>query len=285
LSETSFFERISGKRWPELRPEFPSFASDSFKVRPMHSGAETAIRQHGVMPDRGSTPCENPDARFGNLAAVRERPEAGVLAQDREDQHLVEQACNGDRAAVARLITRLLPSVRSVMRNRLRGAAGTADLAALVDDGLQELFLRLFADEGRILRRWSPGAGLPLQRYVALVADRLAVSLIRTWRRGLDHGQLHEIAETLATTDPSPEQWLQSRQALALLFDALTARLSPLGRRLFELLFVEEQDTESICDATGISADSVYAWRSRLRRRALELIELVDQEYDPRENR
>jgi RNA polymerase sigma-70 factor (ECF subfamily) len=216
------------------------------------------------------------------LAPVPADPEATPSARDREDLLVVERACAGDAAHVERLVARLLPVVRSVMRNRLRGAA---DPGSMVEDGTQELFLRLFADRGRVLRRWSPAAGLPLERYVALVADRLAVSLVRAWARGRDHATLEEVANTLTAGDPPPDQWLHSRQALGLLFDALAARLSPLGRRLFELLFVEERSTESICEATGISADSVYAWRSRLRRRALELVALVESHRGPEERR
>lgn len=232
------------------------------------------------MSERGRPSNERSAAEGVSLASVPGVSAAGIAALDRDDVQAVERACAGDAAQVARLVARLLPVVRAVMRNRLRGAAGTSDPAALVDDGVQELFLRLFADRGRILRRWSPGAGLPLDRYVALVADRLAVSLVRAWRRGLEHRPIDDLVETLPATEAPPEQWLHSRQALALLFEALTARLSPLGRRLFELLFVEERSTESICEDTGISADSVYAWRSRLRRRALELMSLVDPAPD-----
>ncbi len=232
------------------------------------------------MTERGRPSGERVAADGAALAPVHGVSGAGVAALDREDLETIERACAGDPARVAQLVARLLPVVRAVMRNRLRGAAGTSDPSALVEDGIQELFLRLFADRGCVLRRWSPAAGLPLERYVALVADRLAVSLVRAWRRGLEHRPIEEVSDTLSAVEPPPEQWLQSRQALTLLFEALTARLSPLGRRLFELLFVEERSTESICEDTGISADSVYAWRSRLRRRALELTSLVDPAHE-----
>jgi RNA polymerase sigma-70 factor, ECF subfamily len=59
---------------------------------------------------------------------------------------------------------------------------------------------------------------------------------------------------------------------LRLLLDRLREKLSPLGQRLFELLFVQEMSPEETMAATGLSADAVYAWRSRLRRLARKLL-------------
>ena len=46
--------------------------------------------------------------------------------------------------------------------------------------------------------------------------------------------------------------------------------LSPQGWHLFELLYMQEMEVSEVCAATGLSADAVYAWRSRLRRTARE---------------
>jgi RNA polymerase sigma factor (sigma-70 family) len=228
------------------------------------------------MSDQGRHPTDGLGSAPAVVVAITEVSERSIVERDREDERLLAEACAGERRAVATLVARLLPVVRVAMRRRLGSGISASECAALVDDGAQELFLRLFAHQGRVLRRWSPSAGLSLDRYVALVADRLAVSLARRWKQGRETRTLEDLADSLPSNSPSPEHWLQSRQALAFLFDAFQERLSPLGRRLFELLFVEEQSTASICSATGISEDSVYAWRSRLRRRALELIAFVE---------
>ena len=64
--------------------------------------------------------------------------------------------------------------------------------------------------------------------------------------------------------------------------DRLRETLSPLGMHLFELLYVQDQTVEEVCGATSLSADAVYAWRSRLRRTARTLYrELVSETPAP----
>jgi RNA polymerase sigma-70 factor (ECF subfamily) len=47
------------------------------------------------------------------------------------------------------------------------------------------------------------------------------------------------------------------------LHERLRETLTPLGMHLFNLLFVEERSVEEVCTTTTLSADAVYAWRSR----------------------
>ena len=41
--------------------------------------------------------------------------------------------------------------------------------------------------------------------------------------------------------------------------------LTPQGCELFRRLYVEEQSVSRVCSALSLSADAVYAWRSRMR--------------------
>ena len=66
------------------------------------------------------------------------------------------------------------------------------------------------------------------------------------------------------------------------LYERLRETLTPLGLRLFELLYVEERSVEEVCAATTLSADAVYAWRSRLRRTAQGLGRSSCQKAPPR---
>lgn len=201
---------------------------------------------------------------------------AGQVDQADQAEHArIALACAGNAGAIARLIRELLPTVRAVLRARLAGVAGV-DAAQSVDDLGQEVFLRLFADEGRLLRRWQPGRGLPLARFVALIADRYAISELRVHRATDRACEIGTVADSLQAEEVSPEAWMHSHQALRLLFDAMNARLSPLGQRLFRLLFLDELSIEEICLSTGMGADAVYAWRSRLRRQAAQLFEWIE---------
>jgi RNA polymerase sigma-70 factor (ECF subfamily) len=73
------------------------------------------------------------------------------------------------------------------------------------------------------------------------------------------------------TEGPGPEEIAASREHLALLLDLLYDELSPLGWRMFELLFVQDLPQAEVEAVSGLSPDAVYAWRSRLRQMARKL--------------
>jgi RNA polymerase sigma-70 factor (ECF subfamily) len=70
---------------------------------------------------------------------------------------------------------------------------------------------------------------------------------------------------------------------LSLLLDRMRENLTPLGYRLFELLFEQEMSVPETMEASGLSADAVYAWRSRLRRVAQQLLVELSGKPPPRE--
>ena len=59
---------------------------------------------------------------------------------------------------------------------------------------------------------------------------------------------------------PAPEDWRTFRS------DRLRETLSPLGFHMFRLLYVEDRSVEETATTVKMSAEAVYAWRSRLRK-------------------
>ena len=194
---------------------------------------------------------------------------------DEADAAELRLAIEGDAEATRRLIKTLLPAVRGCVRARLQSVQRGDDIGRAVEDLCQEVFLQIFAQDAAVLRRWMPDKGLSLSGFVALVADRLTISELRR-RRPTDGARAWE-DELGACADPcrSPEDWLHSQQCLSLLRAALLERLSPLGQRMFELLFVQELAVDEIAQRLDMGADAVYAWRSRLRKRATEILTLA----------
>ena len=97
----------------------------------------------------------------------------------------IEPALNGDHRAAARLVAALEPIIHrrvtgALVRDKARWGRS---VAGDVEDLTQEVLLALFADDGRILKAWSPERGLPLERFVGLVARRHALSMLRSRRR------------------------------------------------------------------------------------------------------
>ena len=190
---------------------------------------------------------------------------------------LVRSALAGDPTALNRLVAVLTPVVQARVARTLLAhrflLAGGRDLRQEVEDLSQDVFLKLFSRDAHVLRSWQAELGLSLENFVGMVAEREVWSFLRSGRRNPRKEDpsipLEELkAEVL---EPGPEKVATIREHLGLLLDRLREELSPLGWWLFELLFVQELSVNEVRDASGLSADAVYAWRSRLRSLARKL--------------
>lgn len=192
---------------------------------------------------------------------------------DHEDSaDLVKRALAGDKTALNRLVARLTPVIQARVARTLWRLGSGRDVRQEVEDLSQEVFLSLFARDGHILRSWQPERGLSLENFVGLVAERKVVSVVRgkqnPWKE--DPTEMEEL--DAPAPDLGPEEVTASRELLSLLLERLREELSPLGYQIFVLLFVRELSVAETMAATGLSADAVYAWRSRLRKLSRELL-------------
>ena len=132
----------------------------------------------------------------------------------------------------------------------------------------------MFDESGKVLRTWDPKRGLSLKNFAGLVTERHVTSALRSgkrnpWREdptGVD--ELDRVAN-----EAGPEVRTTSRDLLERLLSRLREELSPLGWHLFDLLFVQQLTVPETVERAEMSLDAVYAWRSRLRRRARALHE------------
>ena len=197
------------------------------------------------------------------------------------------QALAGDAGAVRRLVDRLTPVIqarvaRTLLLRRSGGPAGR-DVRQEIEDFSQEIFLLLFSDGGRLLRSWQPERGLSLANFVGLVAERQTVSILRNGKRSPwkeDPTLLEELDGE--AEHRHPEETAATREALRLLLEHLREELSPLGRHLFHLLFLRELSLPEVTAKTGLSADAVYAWRSRLRKLARRFLDRLSERGGPK---
>lgn len=187
-------------------------------------------------------------------------------------------ALGGDAGELSRLVSWLTPVVQArVARVLLRhGPMDGRDVRQEVEDLAQEVFVALFADDARVLRGWDPERGLSLRNFAGLVAERQSLSILRSGKRNpwTEDPTLNEELDR-PTADAGPDDVVVSRQLLRVLLRRLEEQLSPLGRQLFELIFLRECSVTAVGDATGMSADAIYAWRSRLRRLSRRLLSEV----------
>ena len=192
------------------------------------------------------------------------------LATARED---LDRALAGDQEALCLVVAQLTPVIQARVARTLllwrTGPAAGRDVRQEVEDLTQEIFLLLFADGGRVLASWQPERGLSLPNFVGLVTERQVTSILRSGKRNPWKEDPTLTAELDGAADEvGPEVSAASRQEVRMLLSRLVEELSPLGRRLFDLLYLQELPPAEVMAQTGLSGDAVYAWRSRLRRLA-----------------
>lgn len=194
-----------------------------------------------------------------------------------DTESLLRRALAGEQTALTRLVAVLTPVIQArvarTLLSRKAQLSGGRSVRQEVEDLSQEVFLSLFARDARVLRSWQAERGLSLENFAGLVAERQVLSFLRSGRRNPQQETSWSEDEVDAPArDSGPEEVTAGREHLAWLLDRLREEASPLGYRLFHLLFVQELSLPEVRAASGLSADAVYAWRSRLRRLAQSLL-------------
>ncbi|MEM7356284.1 MAG: sigma-70 family RNA polymerase sigma factor [Acidobacteriota bacterium] len=185
----------------------------------------------------------------------------------------VERALAGEPKALAQLIDRLTPVIHARVAGLVlsSSAASGSRLRQEVEDLVQEVFVALFADQARVLRSWNPARGMSLRSFVGMVAKRRAVSILRSGKKNPRHEEPTLPEELDRVAIDTAGRRLESRDLLREILWRLKSELSPLGWKLFHWLFVEQRSVGEIGRDAQMSADAIYAWRSRLRRLAVRM--------------
>jgi RNA polymerase sigma-70 factor (ECF subfamily) len=136
-----------------------------------------------------------------------------------------------------------------------------------------------------VLRNWDAELGLSLANYVGLIAERRTISALRSgksnpWREESGGDDLDYSADSQGV-----EHEVTQQDRFARLVDAMREALSPQGWHLFDLLYIQEREVDEVCEQTGLSADAVYAWRSRLRRTARQQFAKLEADSAPGQER
>jgi DNA-directed RNA polymerase specialized sigma24 family protein len=180
-----------------------------------------------------------------------------------------------DSGAVRALVDRLTPVVQARVTRALlrrRGESGRRDVRQEVEDLTQEVFVALFRNRGQALRSWDPARGLSLENFVGLLAQHQVASILRSGRAcpWTDVPTEATILDGQLQAEPSaaPDRVAASREELESLLAQVRAKLSPRGLVLFWRLLVREEPIEAVAAQTGMTAEAIYAWRSRLGRLA-----------------
>ncbi len=195
----------------------------------------------------------------------------------------IEATLTGDRAASSRFVMALRPIVqarvaRVLLRNRAAGLG--RDIQQDIDDLTQDAFVTLFENDGRVIRRWRADGGVSLANFVGLVAQRRANQVLTSkhkspWR---DQPTERPELERALGIQSDFERQVESRDFLNAVLDALCAELDAQAQFLFKSLLIERRPIAELTADTGLSRDALYAWRSRLAKRARQISERLSSE-------
>jgi RNA polymerase sigma-70 factor (ECF subfamily) len=196
---------------------------------------------------------------------------------------LVAKAAEGDSTSIRQLVALSTPIVHvrvSRMLFRFRARAGRRDLDQELDDIAQEVFAELFEERARVLRSWTPDRGLSFANFVGLVADRVAINVLRSGRRNPWTEEPVEADALDGATEASlgPELRAASREFVEALLERLRGAVSPRGYEMFWVLFVEEKSVETVSAELAMQPDAIYAWRSRLMKTVKKLAQELHDE-------
>jgi DNA-directed RNA polymerase specialized sigma24 family protein len=185
----------------------------------------------------------------------------------------------GDAAAVRALVAAFTPVIQARAMRALarRGGKSGRDPRQELGDLVQEVFLVLFRDGAHTLRAWDGAKGLSLLNFVGLVAEREVVRIASSGRRSpwaLDPWADADLEEVAGAVE-SAEAGAGSRELFDRVCAQLEEELHPRAMELFRMLVVEEVPIPDVCAYSGLSADALYNWRSRLLKRAREIFAKV----------
>ncbi len=184
----------------------------------------------------------------------------------------IREACDGNRAGLARLVDLVLPVLRVEVavalqrRGRLRNRDGRQE----VDDFVQDILVHLLSNRGKVLRRWDPTRGRSLPSFVRLVARHRVARALEGFRGNPWNSDPTEHDE-LDAGDSSPSRRVESRVHLNSVLDRLHGQLNERGARLFHLLYVEQRSVAEVCELESMSRAALDQWNARLRKTARRL--------------
>jgi DNA-directed RNA polymerase specialized sigma24 family protein len=220
-------------------------------------------------------------ASFPTASSVRatdafaERP-IHVQHVSQSIESLLTAALRGDPSAIRAMVAAFTPVIQARAARALvrRGGAAQRDPRQELGDLTQDVLLLLFRDDARTLRGWQASRGLSLLNYIGLVAEREVGHIARSGKRSpwaLEPAEGAEL-EGAASHTSGPESDVGSRQLFDRLHARLAEELNPRAMDLYRMLVLDDASIVDVSETTGLSADAVYAWRSRLLKRARQLL-------------
>lgn len=194
---------------------------------------------------------------------------------------IIAQAIAGDQAALNLLLEAIdqaaRPAIGAVLRQRRIYLV--LDAKEEMDELLQEVFLKLWDDDGKRLRAWDPTRA-SFATYVGTIAENHAKDRYDRRREQLPANDDDQLEPPPASEDP------QERAARIDLYQkiliGMRAKLKNQKQtEMFRLIIELGLDVDEICQRTGMTDGAVYQWREFFRKLGGEVRKEIESNPDP----
>jgi RNA polymerase sigma-70 factor (ECF subfamily) len=146
-----------------------------------------------------------------------------------------------------------------------------------VEDIVNTVCLNLVKDDYKKLRTFDAGRGYRLSSWIGLIATNTTLDALR--RRDPTHATLDgddPLQQDLADRAGSPRDVLERREQWQALVDAIRA-LPEVDQRFIELYYDEELSPEEIAVRLGITVNTVYSRKNKVREKLRRLLADEDE--------
>jgi len=147
-----------------------------------------------------------------------------------------------------------------------------------IEDMVSTVCLNLVKDDYRKLRTYDASRGYKLSSWVGLIATNTAHDALRRrepiHQRLDDHNQ-DEAKVEIVDGDPNPGERMERREEWTALLKAIQD-LPESDRQFLELYYDHEYEPEEIARRLGISVNTVYSRKNKVREKLRRLIEALD---------
>jgi RNA polymerase sigma-70 factor, ECF subfamily len=185
-----------------------------------------------------------------------------------EEMELLDALLAGERNRWGEFVARYERLIASCVLKVLRryGAMFTADD---LDDLSGEAWLLLLRDDMKKLRQYRRDRGFRLASWIGLIATNSTIDQLRA--RDAETRPLEDVAESSVVSLDAPDLDLDSRERAALARAAL-AHLTDEERLFVRDCFQEERSPEEMARERGVSINTVYSRKFKLREKLARIV-------------
>jgi RNA polymerase sigma-70 factor (ECF subfamily) len=194
-----------------------------------------------------------------------------ITNERQEELHLLDRVLRGSTQARTRFFLRYTSVVEARVRQVLR-RAGSWISEDDIQDMVSEIWLSLFEDDMRPLRRFDPERQIKVATWIGLLARNKTIDKLRTSHLGrtvsIDE---KEGTREPASSRPLPTDEVERREQQSLAVQAME-QLSHEERRFMKAWYIEDREPEELASDFNIAIGTVYSRRFKIQAKLAKAI-------------